>query len=88
MSISIIYFLWYIMIIYEINQEHQGKGYGSIILKLGLDMINFKEKEFEITCLETNIASKKIIAKNGGIFKEKKKDSANDIKLVYTIFSK
>jgi predicted acetyltransferase len=73
---------------YEINQEHQGKGYGSIILKLGLDMINFKEKEFEITCLETNIASKKIIEKNGGIFKEKKKDSANNIKLVYTIFSK
>lgn len=54
---------------YAIRPSERGKGYGSLILTLGLT----KAKELGInpallTCLSTNIASKKIIESHGGVF--------------------
>lgn len=56
---------------YEILPEYRSKGYGKHILHLGLDEArNIGLRELDITCLESNIASKKIIEANGGIFVE------------------
>ncbi len=58
-------------IYYEIIPEYQGRGYGKEILALGIEKA--KEiglKEIFITCMENNLASKKIIESNGGIFME------------------
>ncbi len=57
---------------YEIAESERGKGYGNLILKLGLEqakLLGFQT--LTITCLETNLASQKIIEKNGGKFIEK-----------------
>ena len=54
---------------YSIRPTERGKGYASEMLKLALD--KFKNTEIEnvfITCKDFNIASKKVIEKNGGIF--------------------
>ncbi len=55
-------------IYYKIRKKERGKGYGNIILKLAL--IEAKKlgfKRVRINCNNENIASKKIIIKNGGI---------------------
>ena len=55
-------------IYYKIRKSERGKGYGNIILKLGLDKA--KELGFEkirINCDDNNIPSKKVIINNGGI---------------------
>ncbi len=54
---------------YAIRPSERGKGYGTIALRLALP----KAKEIGIdsaliTCKSTNIGSKKIIEKNGGVF--------------------
>ncbi|MSU56299.1 MAG: GNAT family N-acetyltransferase [Candidatus Taylorbacteria bacterium] len=54
---------------YAIRPSERGKGYGNKILELALP----KAKELgiiqvRITCNEDNIASRKIIEKNGGVF--------------------
>ena len=55
-------------IYYEIRTEYRGKGYGKIILKLGLEEAKkIGLSEVFITSLESNIASRKIIEGNGGI---------------------
>ncbi len=55
-------------IYYEIGEEHQGKGYGKLILKLGLEEAKkIGLTEVFVTCLESNVVSKKIIEANGGI---------------------
>ena len=54
---------------YSIRPSQRGKGYASEMLKLALD--KFKNTNIEnilITCKDFNIASKKVIEKNGGIF--------------------
>lgn len=54
---------------YSIRPKYRGKGYANEMLKLGID--KFKEKginEILISCKDFNIASKKVIEKNGGIF--------------------
>lgn len=54
---------------YSIRPKYRGKGYANEMLKLGLD--KFKEKginEILISCKDFNIASKKVIEKNNGIF--------------------
>lgn len=54
---------------YAVRPSMQGKGYGSSILKLALP--NAREigiKKALLTCDPENIASQKIIEKNGGIF--------------------
>lgn len=54
---------------YSIRPSQRGKGYASEMLKLALN--KFKNTNIEnvlITCKDFNIASKKVIEKNGGIF--------------------
>lgn len=54
---------------YSIRPTQRGKGYASEMLKLALD--KFKNTNIEnvlITCKDFNIASKKVIERNGGIF--------------------
>lgn len=54
---------------YSIRPSQRGKGYASEMLKLALN--KFKNKNIEkilITCKDFNIASKRVIEKNGGIF--------------------
>lgn len=54
---------------YSIRPNKRGKGYASEMLKLALT--KFKNTDMDnilITCKDFNIASKKVIEKNGGIF--------------------
>ena len=54
---------------YSVRPSQRGKGYASEMLKLALD--KFKNTNIEnilISCKDFNIASKKVIEKNGGIF--------------------
>ena len=54
---------------YSIRPSQRGNGYASDMLKLALN--KFKSTNIEkilITCKDFNIASKKVIEKNGGIF--------------------
>ena len=72
---------------YSLRPKYRGKGYANEMLKLGLD--KFKEKsinEILISCKDFNIASKKVIEKNNGIFERNyynKDDNYNY--LIYTI---
>ena len=55
-------------IYYKIKLKERGKGYGNIILKLGL--IEAKKLGFNkirINCSDLNIPSKRVILNNGGI---------------------
>lgn len=57
---------------YSIRPSQRGKGYASEMLKLALDKFkNTNIKKVLITCKDFNIASKKVIEKNGGIFENK-----------------
>lgn len=54
---------------YSIRPTQRGKGYASEMLKLALE--KFKNTEIDnvlISCKDFNIASKKVIEKNGGVF--------------------
>ena len=54
---------------YSIRPTKRGKGYASEMLKLALN--KFKNTNIEnilITCKDFNIASKKVIEKNGGVY--------------------
>ena len=54
---------------YSVRPSQRGKGYAGEMLKLALD--EFKNTNIEnilITCKDFNIASKKVIEKNGGVF--------------------
>ena len=54
---------------YSIRPSQRGKGYASEMLKLALD--KFKDTNIEnvlITCKDFNIASKRVIERNGGVF--------------------
>ena len=54
---------------YSIRPTQRGKGYASEMLRLALE--KFKETDISdvlISCKDFNIASKKVIEKNGGIF--------------------
>jgi predicted acetyltransferase len=71
---------------YLIRPSKRKMGYGTTILKLGLE----KAKELGInkilvTCDETNIASRKIIEKNGGIFENKLLQTEGPAKLRFWI---
>jgi len=74
-------------IYYEIESSQQKKGYGKLILKLGL--VEAKKSglsEVIITCMKINTASKKIIEANGGKFLyEKPLLDNSDIILKYKI---
>ena len=54
---------------YSIRPSQRGKGYASEMLKLALEKFkNTDIKNILITCKDFNIASKKVIERNGGIF--------------------
>ena len=54
---------------YSIRPKQRRKGYASEMLKLALDKLkNTNLENVLITCKDFNIASKKVIEKNGGIF--------------------
>lgn len=54
-------------IYYKIRMSERGKGYGNIILKLGLqEAKRLGFNEVRINCDNNNIASKKVILNNGG----------------------
>lgn len=60
---------------YDISPLKRDKGYGKIILKLGIE----KAKKLNITpilvtCDVNNVASKKVIEENGGIFENEVND--------------
>jgi predicted acetyltransferase len=58
---------------YDIRPSEREKGYGTQILKLGLEKA--KElglKKVLLTCTDGNTPSEKIIVKNGGVYEDKK----------------
>lgn len=72
---------------YDIRPSKRNLGYGTKLLKLCLAKIkSFGQGKILVTCDETNIASQKIIEKNGGVF-ENAYDPGNGItkKLRYWI---
>jgi len=59
---------------YEIRPTKRKLGYGTKILELALPLaLNLGIKEALVTCDDDNIASAKIIEKNGGILENKEK---------------
>lgn len=65
---------------YGIRPSCRGKGYATKILALSLE----KAKEMGLnkvllTCNETNIGSKKVILKNGGVIRRKQRVKGNNI---------
>lgn len=57
---------------YEIRPSKRGKGYGTKILKLALPKFwKLKIPRARITCFDDNLASIKIIEKNGGVLQDK-----------------
>jgi predicted acetyltransferase len=56
---------------YDVRPSERRKGYGTLMLKLGLEKARkLGLKRVLITCDTDNIASAKIIEKNGGIFEQ------------------
>ncbi len=56
-------------IYYEIEEKYRNKGYGKEALRLALDYANnLGIKTVVVTCDENNLASKKIIETNGGLY--------------------
>lgn len=54
---------------YSVRPSERGKGYASKMLKLGLEKFKTTNREkVLITCKDFNMASKKVIEKNGGIY--------------------
>lgn len=73
-------------IYYKIRKSERKKGYGNIILELGL--LEAKKLGFtkiRINCDDNNIASKKIIIKNGGIIDIKNYKTKNGTSSSYII---
>jgi len=58
---------------YGINPKYWNQGYGTELLKLGLEKAKelIEENKVLITCDDDNVASAKIIEKNGGILENK-----------------
>ena len=53
---------------YSIRPSQRGKGYASEMLRLALEKLkNTDVDKILITCKDFNLASKKVIEKNGGI---------------------
>lgn len=71
---------------YVIRPSERKKGYGAKILRLGLLKAKTKGlKKVLIDCRENNIASKKIIEANGGVFIKKKRVKGEPASLHYYI---
>ncbi len=66
---------------YSIRPTQRGKGYASEMLKMALD--KFKNTNIEnilITCKDFNLASKKVIEKNGGVYENTYNNSDDGFK--------
>lgn len=71
---------------YEINETEQRKGYGNLILKLGIkEARNRNFKEIILTVNEDNTPSRKIIENSGGILIDKAKLADGKMFLKYKI---
>ena len=74
-------------IFYKIRKDYRGKGYGNIILNLGLKKA--KELGFDkirVNCDNNNIPSKKAIIKNGGIVDIENYATSEGISSSYIIY--
>lgn len=57
---------------YDIRPSMRGRGYGNTILRLSLQKAKgLGIERARLTCDERNVASKKIIEKNGGVFESR-----------------
>ncbi len=66
--------------------SERNKGYGYIILELALIQAKkFGFKKIRVNCDDTNIASKKIIIKNGGVADKKSYTTKNGTSSSYII---
>lgn len=73
-------------VVYKIYPEYRGRGYGNLILrllkkkaeKLGLE-------ELIVMCRKDNLASKRVIENNGGVFLREIKRRNGKIRLAYKI---
>ena len=74
-------------IFYKIWPKYRNKGYGTIMLDLALEKCKeFGFKTIRINCDDKNVASKKIIEKNGGkvdIREYKTKDGTSSSYIIY-----
>jgi predicted acetyltransferase len=71
---------------YAVRPTERRKGYGNKMLELALPVIaEMGLTEILITCDEGNVASQKIIEKNGGLFENKLTDVQGTVKLRYWI---
>lgn len=73
-------------VVYKIYKNERGKGYGNLILKL----IKEEAKELGkykliVICRKSNLASKKIIENNGGVFIKEIERKNKENRLVYEI---
>lgn len=72
---------------YGIRPSQRGFGYGSLALRLALQITEKKKLRNKVLliCLESNIASRKIIEKHGGKFSHKKLNQAGATRLYFWI---
>ena len=71
---------------YAVRPSARGKGYGGQMLKFSIPFIKqLGLKQVLITCDKDNIASRKIIEKNGGIYENEILDDRGVIKMRYWI---
>lgn len=72
---------------YDVPHKHRNKGYGTHLLKLTLEKArDLNIKRLLLTCSPNNLASRKIIEHNGGVFeKETRLPTQNIVKCRYWI---
>ncbi len=72
---------------YDIRPSFRGEGYGTKLLNLAKNKAKeeLNMNKLYVSCYEGNIASKKIIEKNGGKFYKIEKGSNGDTFLMYII---
>jgi predicted acetyltransferase len=72
---------------YGVRPSDRGKGYATEILKLGLEYCkNSALRKLSIMCRSENLASQRVIIKNGGVFRKEKLDHNGTMIRVYHIF--
>lgn len=73
-------------IYYEIRPEFRGKGYGAGILGLGLEEARkLGLEEVVLTCVESNVASQKVIEANGGTLLDSQPSTTGELVRKYVI---